>query len=365
MRSGAGTSDANRGRHATSGRTGQSLCFFARLGATRGGSSGCFGYTGGHGASCSPAARSRSCSARSGSSDWGSASAHGSPTARSLSAKRRDREVIGVHVVELVPTNRRRHLGARSRPHRPRAEHGLVRRVLVVVDEDAFPALLLPPRGGQEVGTALLELARHRNRGRPHLVRVPARLQPDVHVQPAVAGGLRISDDAQFVEQRAQLVPGLTDLREVGAGLRIEVESQLVGVLGVGREVRPHVEADATEVHRPHHVREVGRDHRVRRGAVRCAHDRRLEPFGGVLRYPLLEERRAFGTVREALHEHRPPAHGPHERLTDAHVVLDEIELGLTAFREEDLVGAGDPHRCPVEVEHLLRARCLRHRGSC
>ena len=32
----------------------------ARLGATRGGSSGCFGYTGGHGASSRPFARSRS-----------------------------------------------------------------------------------------------------------------------------------------------------------------------------------------------------------------------------------------------------------------------------------------------------------------
>lgn len=34
--------------------------FFARLGATRGGSFGCFGYTGGHGASIMPLAMSRS-----------------------------------------------------------------------------------------------------------------------------------------------------------------------------------------------------------------------------------------------------------------------------------------------------------------
>src|SRR5262245_19683514 len=43
----------------------------ARLGATRGGSFGCLGYTGGHGASSSPAAMSRSYSSRRGSSDWG------------------------------------------------------------------------------------------------------------------------------------------------------------------------------------------------------------------------------------------------------------------------------------------------------
>ena len=42
--------------------------FLARLGATRGGSPGIFGYTGGQAASGSPAAVSRSCIARSGSS---------------------------------------------------------------------------------------------------------------------------------------------------------------------------------------------------------------------------------------------------------------------------------------------------------
>src|SRR5206468_7341723 len=43
--------------------------FLARLGATRGGSFGCLGYTGGHGASISPLARSRSYIASSGSID--------------------------------------------------------------------------------------------------------------------------------------------------------------------------------------------------------------------------------------------------------------------------------------------------------
>src|SRR5262249_48310576 len=60
--------------------------FLARLGATRGGSSGCFGYTGGQGASSSPLARSRPFISRSGSSDCGSPfmPSHGSPTVSSL-----------------------------------------------------------------------------------------------------------------------------------------------------------------------------------------------------------------------------------------------------------------------------------------
>ena len=53
--------------------------FLARLGATRGGSPGIFGYTGGHAVSGGPAAVSRSCIATKGSSDCGDSSAHGSP----------------------------------------------------------------------------------------------------------------------------------------------------------------------------------------------------------------------------------------------------------------------------------------------
>src|SRR6202007_2005496 len=56
--------------------------FLARLGGTRGGSSGCLGYTGGHGASSMPLARSLAFISSSGSSDCGSSSmrSHGSPT---------------------------------------------------------------------------------------------------------------------------------------------------------------------------------------------------------------------------------------------------------------------------------------------
>ncbi len=59
----------------------------ARDGATRGGSLGIFGYTGGHGASIRPSRMSRSCSSSSGASGCGSAIAwsHGSPSAATRS----------------------------------------------------------------------------------------------------------------------------------------------------------------------------------------------------------------------------------------------------------------------------------------
>src|SRR5919197_4102150 len=107
--------------------------------------------------------------------------------------------------VDLVPCEGSRHLSAGASSHRPRAEDGLVRRVLVVVDEDAPAALLLPPRGGDQLWAAALELASRRDGCRPHLVRVPPRLEADVDVQPAVSRGLRVANDAELVQQAADL----------------------------------------------------------------------------------------------------------------------------------------------------------------
>src|SRR5512133_2119288 len=108
----------------------------------------------------------------------------------------RERELVGMDVVELLPGDRRRDLGARAGAHRPRPEDRLVRRVLVVVDEDPLPALLLPPRGGEDVGTAALELARRGHRGEANGIGVPARGQPDVDVQSSIAGRLGKADNA-------------------------------------------------------------------------------------------------------------------------------------------------------------------------
>ena len=95
-------------------------------------------------------------------------------------------------------------------------------------------------------------------------------------MQPAVAGRLREAGDAELVEQRLELPGGRARLGEAGARLRVEVEAQLVGVLGVVGAVRPDVEAQAGEVDRPGDVRDVGRHERPRRRAVDGLHGRRL-----------------------------------------------------------------------------------------
>jgi hypothetical protein len=81
-------------------------------------------------------------------------------------------------------------------------------------------------------------------------------------MQPAVAGRLRIARDPELVEQRLERPGGGARLGEAGARLRVEVEAQLVGVLGVLGAVRPDVEAETGEVDRPGDVRGVSGDER-------------------------------------------------------------------------------------------------------
>ena len=136
-------------------------------------------------ASCSAAATARrpglrapaaptARAARSSEHGCSSMPAWRSPTSREPRRHRRQREVGGVAVVDLVPGQRRRDARVRRRPHRVGAGDRAVLRVLVVVEEDAV-ALLLPPLARRERRRAPLDLARERQRGAAHLVEGPAR----------------------------------------------------------------------------------------------------------------------------------------------------------------------------------------------
>ena len=82
-------------------------------------------------------------------------------------------------------------------------------------------------------------------------------------MQPAVPCRLRVTGQAELVEQQPQLAGSLADLGEIRASARIQVDSQLIGMVRVGGEVRPDVETQAAQVHRPQHVIQVGGDKRL------------------------------------------------------------------------------------------------------
>ena len=214
-------------------------------------------------------------------------SAHGSPRAPPGRAPSAIGERLGIDVVELVPV---RTASTPRRAGRARIDHApntvLCGAFWLKSTKTRSPALFLPPRVGDRVGSTSGELACHRHRSAAHLDRRPARFEPRVHVDAAVAGGLGPPADAQLVEQTLQLAGRFAHLVEPEAGLGVEVDAQLVGVVVVAREVGPHVEAETPEVHRPHDVGEIGGDQCLRRGAVRRADDRGLQPVGPFLRAP-------------------------------------------------------------------------------
>ena len=142
--------------------------FRAREGCTRFGSPGIFGKFGGYGASPTPSRSSRSTHSSSAPEI-----AHGlvDPLVQvaalgEAGGHRREREVLGLDLGQLLPRDGCRHGRVDPTAHRVGRGDRPVARVLVVVDEDPLAPLLLPPRRRDELGVAPLDFARERQRAR-------------------------------------------------------------------------------------------------------------------------------------------------------------------------------------------------------
>ena len=176
----------------------------------------------------------------------------------------------------------------------------------------------------------------------------------------SITGGLRIAGDADLVEERLEFVSRSADIGKDHAGGGVKVDTQFIGVLCIGGKVRPRMKPEATHVHRPRNVRKIRRHHRVRRGSVGRRHDCLLQPLGRMIGNALLIKRLSRSTIGKPLQQHRPPAHRAHQRLGHGEVVVDEVEFGLAAFREEHLVRTGDTHVMTVDHQRGGVVR-LRH----
>ncbi len=91
---------------------------------------------------------------------------------------RREREVLGIGAVDLVPAQGRRDACVGRRPHRVRRRHGAILGVLVVVHEHAL-ALFLPPLAGRELRCAPFHFPSQGQRRPAHLAKTPPPL--DAH----------------------------------------------------------------------------------------------------------------------------------------------------------------------------------------
>ena len=164
---------------------------------------------------------------------------------------RGDGEVLGCDVGELVPIQRRRHrragLGSDAVGRGDRAVAG----VLVEVDEDPLPALLLPPARRHLVGEAPLQRTGEGDGGVADVDERPARLEPDVDMEATAARGLGKAGVAELGQQRSGLAGHGRRVGEVCPGLRVEVQAQLVGVVGVLAADGPGMEGDGAHLARP------------------------------------------------------------------------------------------------------------------
>src|SRR5436190_13138771 len=104
---------------------------------------------------------------------------------------RLDVELVGLDFAELVPIERRGDRRPRPRPNAVRRGDRAIASVLVVVDEYALAALLLPPLRRHPGGHLALELSAECDRRVPDVGESPARLDPYVDVNAAAAGCLR------------------------------------------------------------------------------------------------------------------------------------------------------------------------------
>ncbi len=81
-------------------------------------------------------------------------------------------------------------------------------------------------------------------------------------------------------------------------------------------------------------------------------------PFGEVLRGPLLVEELAFDAVDEPLEGGGPVAQGAQDSGADGQEVLGHVPLGVALLRKVDLVRIGQPYGPSARVQLHRFARC-------
>jgi hypothetical protein len=183
----------------------------------------------------------------------------------------------------------------------------------------------------------------------------------------APARGLRETCVAEVVQQRAGLSGDAHGVIEVGARLRVQVESQLVGMVDVIAAHRPGMERDRAHLRRPGDIGHFGRADLVSVPAGRELDARGLHVIRRPARNAFLKEGVAAALLarREddarmhalgpALERGRAPVERAHDAVTDRQVVLDDIELrdriGALGLREDHAVGVRHAHVAPTGID--------------
>ena len=245
------------------------------------------------------------------------------------------------------------------------ASHRAVPVGLVEVNEDARAALFLPPGCCDLPRHPSLEFARRGDHRVPHVEELTCRLDRCEDMQASVAGGLNEGIEAHFSEHSTQLNCRGDGVIEVGTGLRVEVDAQLIRIVGVLRPGRPRMKDDRIHLHSPDGC---GRfvDHELRmRSATRIDHRHRAHEVRRSLRWVLRKELLPVDTLSETLERNRPVTVRPHEGGTDLHHVAGEVKFRDARVRPEHPRRARDTHLPhPVGSGHGQDYRLASHSST-
>ena len=253
-------------------------------------------------------------------------------------------------VGHLVPFQGAGDPGIGDRAHRVGAGHGAVPGVLVVVDEHPV-TFLLPPLAGGQGGGAPLDLAGQCQRGAADGGEAVLGDDPHVDVDAPRARGLGVPAEAHLLQHLAHHQGDPADVGERHLGLGVEVDAQLVGMIGVAAAHRPGVDVDAAEVHRPEQGRRQVDDQQAGAASAREVDRCGAQVRDVAHRGALLEEEGAGGPVGVAL-EHRGTVEAAGQRAVGhRQVVLHQLPLGDPPLCEENLVGIGDREVVAVDLD--------------
>jgi len=140
-------------------------------------------------------------------------------------------------------------------------------------------------------------------------------------------------------------------LGETGAGLRVDVDAQLVRLLGIAATRRPRAELERREVRRPGDMRDLGHAQLVRMAAARERHARRLDPVGAALGDALLPDHLAADAFRLPLQLARPLVQRVDDAVADGEEIVHQVELRLASRRKVHLVRVRDLDDASADVE--------------
>lgn len=263
------------------------------------------------------------------------------------------REVGGLTVGDLLPREGCGDAGIGQRADGVGRTGGAILGVLVVVEEHAV-AFLFPPFGTGQGGNAAFNGAGEGQGGAAHVGKGPARLDAHVNVHAARAAGFGPAAQSHFLEECVHFEGDSADVGPSDTGAGIQVNSQFIGVVEIGRAYRVRVEFQAAEINDPGKAGGIVDDDFLGGAAGGKGESHRAEPGGEAGGGAFLIKGLPLGAVDEAFENDGTVFDAGEGARRNGEIVAHDVELGKFDFlREVGFGGVGDADLASVYGKQL------------